>query len=158
MKWPRLPIIPLLLSCCGCLHRTIEVTSDPPGALVILKDQEAGRTPFKTEFKWYGVYDIELSKDGYEPIKTTAPIIAPWWQWVPFDLFTEMLPIEDRHELNYTMVAPTTRQTDPELLLRRGEDLRGKLQSSERPTTQPTTQPTTRPTTRPATRPVRRRR
>ena len=152
---PKIPLIPwmvvlLLALVGGCVHRTITVRSDPPDALVYLNDQEVGRTPFTREFTWYGTYDVELRKEGYQSIKTTAMVWAPWWQWVPIDLFTEALPLEDHHELSYKLAPPTTRQTDPELLLRRGEDLRGELMASEKPTTQPTTRPTTKPTTKPA--------
>jgi PEGA domain-containing protein len=137
-----------LVSVGGCVHRTITVRSDPPDALVYLNDQEVGRTPFTREFTWYGTYDVEVRKEGYQSIKTTAMVWAPWWQWVPFDLITEALPLEDHHDLNYKLVPPSPRQTDPELLLRRGEQMQGQLMSSEKPTTQPTTKPTTKPAKR----------
>ena len=147
---PKIRLIPWMvvaaLCAGGCVHRTISVRSDPPDALVYLNDQEVGRTPFTREFTWYGTYDVEVRKEGYQSIKTTAVVWAPWWQWVPFDLITEALPLEDHHELSYTLTPPSPRQTDPELLLRRGEQLRGELMSSEKPTTQPTTKPTTRAT------------
>src|ERR1700689_2659659 len=61
----------------GCVQRTLTVRSDPDGALVYLNDQEIGRTPLARYFTWYGVYDVELHKEGYQSIKTTAAVIAP---------------------------------------------------------------------------------
>ena len=127
----------LAAASSGCVQRTIHVTSDPPGALVYMNDQEIGRTPMTHKFTWYGTYDVELRKEGYQSVKTTAQVWAPWWQWIPIDFVAELLPLEDRHNLHYTLVEPTTRQSDPELLTRRGDQLKEQLASSERATTRP---------------------
>ncbi len=121
----------------GCVQRTITVRSDPPGALVYMNDQEIGRTPVTRNFLWYGTYDVELRMPGYESVKTTTPVIAPWWQWVPMDFFAETLPLRDNHDLTYAMHRPSAVQEDPQLLARRGEELRGELRSSQRTTTMP---------------------
>src|SRR4051812_11540396 len=77
-------LVPLLsLAGGGCVQRTLTVKSDPPGAIVSLNGVEVGRTPIERDFTWYGVYDVELRKDGYEPLKKRGDVIAPWWQWVP---------------------------------------------------------------------------
>src|ERR1700722_16494181 len=85
----------------GCVQRTVTVRTDPPGALVYLNDQEIGRSPVTRDFKWYGVYDVEIRLGGYESIKTTSgnSMIAPWWQWMPFDLLAEVFPVTDHHEM-----------------------------------------------------------
>src|SRR5262245_4912187 len=80
-----------LLAGCG-VKRTLTVNSNPPGALVYLNGTEIGRTPVTREFTWYGTYGVELRKDGYDTLKTHGDVIAPWWQWVPFDFFAELLP------------------------------------------------------------------
>ena len=54
----------LLGAGCG-VERTLQVNSDPPGALVSLNGEEVGRTPMRKMFLWYGTYDLELRKDGY---------------------------------------------------------------------------------------------
>src|SRR5690348_13497271 len=96
----------LALGAGGCVQRTLRVRSDPPDALVYLNDLEIGRTPVTRSFVWYGTYDVELRKEGFEPIKTTAQVWAPWWQWVPIDFLAEFLPLHDHHELSYTLKEP----------------------------------------------------
>lgn len=145
------------LSCIGCVQRTLTVRTEPEGALVYLNDQEVGRTPFTRSFTWYGIYDLEVHKEGYESLKTTVPLIAPWWQWAPFDFFAELFPLTDHHEMTFTLRPPSEQEQDSMLLLRRAEQLRGELQSGQKPpTTRPHEhkKPTTRPATRPATQPA----
>jgi hypothetical protein len=134
----------LLAVAPGCVRRSLTVTSDPPGALVHLNGQEFGRTPVTRDFTWYGNYDVALRKDGYEPLKTNGKVIAPWWQWVPFDLAAELLPLNDRRELSYKLKPTPERAVEPDAMLSRAEQLRGKLQSS-RFTREPSTVPTTAP-------------
>jgi len=129
----------------GCVTRTLTVRSNPPGALVYMNDQEIGRSPVTRNFLWYGIYDVELRKEGFESIKTTTPVIAPWWQWIPVDFLAEFFPVEDHHDLMYTLRPASEAQAEPDLLIRRGEDLREQLVSSRSPATRPTTKPTTRP-------------
>src|SRR5262249_52403490 len=97
----RSTVIAALLSplLAGCVQRTMTIKSDPPGALVSHKDQEGGRTPLKRDFTWYGDSDVQIRKEGYEPRKTPQPVIARWYEWVPFDLFAQMLPMRatDNH-------------------------------------------------------------
>ena len=54
-----------LLFCGGCgVERTLQIESDPPGALVTLNGNEVGRTPTRKEFVWYGTYDVQLRRRG----------------------------------------------------------------------------------------------
>ena len=129
----------------GCVERTLTVRTNPPGALVYLNDQEFGRTPQTRPFVWYGTYDVQVRLDGYQSVKTTSPVIAPWWQWVPFDLVAELLParLEDHHALQYTLKPLSRQQVDPEAIVERGERLRERLESSRLPKPSQT-QPATR--------------
>lgn len=139
-----------MLSLAGCgVERTLEVNSDPPGALVYLNREEVGRTPLKHEFTWYGQYDVQVRKEGYQTISTTEWVVAPWWQWPPFDFVAELVPgpPHDTHQLMYVM-KPSTRPADPEAIMGRAEAMRGELQSGE--FTRASTKPATKPTTRPA--------
>lgn len=132
----------------GCVHRQLTVTTDPPGALVHLNDQEFGRTPVTREFTWYGTYDVQLRKEGYQTRKTTGKVIAPWWQWVPIDLVAELFPLTDRRQLHYTLKPATQQAIDPDIMLDRAAALRKQLQSTKntrKPTTGPAVQPTTKP-------------
>ncbi len=115
----------------GCVQRTMRVESDPPGALVYMNFQEVGRTPFERDFTWYGTYDVQVRHEGYEPLKTRTPVIAPWWQWPPSDLFAEFIPgLRDERTIRYTLKPATTQPVEPEEILGRAERLRGKLESS----------------------------
>ena len=122
----------------GCVQRQLTVTTDPPGALVQLNGQEFGRTPVTRDFTWYGTYDVALRMEGYQTRKTTGKVIAPWWQWIPFDLFAEALPLHDRRSLAYGMQPTTESQVDPQQMLNRAEAMRPQLESSaRRPATRP---------------------
>ncbi len=108
-KWPR----PLYtesmnrmyrMACCGplavvalaalpgCLERTIVVTSEPEGAIVYVNDQEIGRTPVETDFKYFGVYEVRLNLEGYDPIVTSRKAATPFYEVPPLDLAAEAVP------------------------------------------------------------------
>ncbi len=59
-----LSVIAIPLLCTGCIERLITVSSQPPGALVYLNDEEVGRTPVTVPFRFYGVYDVRLEHEG----------------------------------------------------------------------------------------------
>jgi hypothetical protein len=138
----RLCCVGLALALGGCVNRQLTVTTDPPGALVHLNHQEFGRTPVTRDFTWYGTYDVQLRKEGYQTRKTTGKVIAPWWQWVPFDLFAELLPLTDRRQLHYTLKPTTQEAADPQRMIERAEALRKQLQSTSN-TREPSTAPVT---------------
>ena len=146
-----LPVALLTAWLGGCVERTLTIESDPPGALVYLNDQEVGRTPLTREFTWYGWYDVAVRAPGYKTLKTTSPVIAPAWLWVPFDLLVELLPfpVQDKHRLHYKLVAETEADVDPQQIIARGQQLKGRLEGKGTP---PTTKPSTNPATRPKTR------
>jgi hypothetical protein len=146
----------LMLSTSGCVEQLLTLDSDPSGAVITLNDQEVGRTPVTTNFKWYGFYDANARKEGYQTLKAKSPVIAPWWQWVPFDLIAEVLPIRltDQHFLHYTLQPITARLNDPDRLLRQGERLRAELESgANEPRTRPVKPATSKPATH-ATEPI----
>jgi hypothetical protein len=156
----------LALLSGGCVQRIIAINSTPPGALVYLNDLEVGRTPMTKEFLWYGDYDVTLRRDGYQTLKTHAAVPAPWWQFIPLDLFTEALPLTDVHTFSFAM--EPSRAEPPQAVLGRGEQLAQLLQSSRLPpakqptprapapthaATRPASRATSRPTTALSTRP-----
>ncbi len=88
-------VVIVAMSCgllSGCVKRTLQITSTPPGALVHVNDQEAGRTPLTMPFQHYGVYDVRLEKEGYEPLWTAGRAPAPWWEHPGPDLIAEAIP------------------------------------------------------------------
>ncbi len=94
-----------------------------------MNDQEVGRTPFTRDFVWYGRYEVSLRKNGYETLNTHTSVYAPFWQWVPFDLPMEMLPVTDRHELHYSLRPASTQPADSRAVLARAQQLQNKLES-----------------------------
>lgn len=76
----------------GCAERRLAISSEPPGATVWVNDVEVGRTPVEVNFTHFGVYDVRLRLDGYEPIVTSAEAEAPWYEFVGADLVTEAVP------------------------------------------------------------------
>jgi hypothetical protein len=95
----------------GCQQRSITITSQPEGALVWLNDVEVGRTPVEVDFKWYGVYDVRLAKEGYEPVLTSREAVAPVHEWPGLDLITAPLPLKDRIAWHFDL-SPTAESID----------------------------------------------
>jgi hypothetical protein len=142
----RAILILLCITLSGCVEQVMTVKTNPPGAVVYLNDQVLGRTPLEKDFTWYGIYDVEVRKDGYEALKTHKWVKAPWWNWVPFDLFAELVPwrVRDQQTITFTLKPITQAVVEPGPLMERATQLRGELQSSEftrHPTTAPATQP-----------------
>ena len=114
----------VVLLLMGCVERNAKVRTSPPGALVVVNDEEVGVTPVKFSFLWYGDYEILIRKPGYETLRTQYRIDAPWYQWPPFDVFAEALvpfTIRDEHVLPTYELAPITTPTPAELTERATE-------------------------------------
>jgi hypothetical protein len=151
----------LFISGCGSVEQTMTIDSNPPGALVYMNDQEIGRTPVTRDFTWHGNYDVELRKDGYEPLKTHKWVVAPKWNWVPADLFVNILPLHlhEHQHLSFTLQPVAETAVQPDVLMARAEEMRAQLESSKftaPPATRPatprtvTTRPVKTATTQPA--------
>jgi len=84
-------ILALSMLQSGCVRRRMTVRSNPPGATVYLDGKEIGRTPFSTNFDFYGKREFRLVKDGYETKTVLLPVRAPWYQWFPLDFASEVL-------------------------------------------------------------------
>ena len=141
-----LALVLICASLClsGCVRRTLTITSDPPGALLWLNGREFGRTPLDVDFLYYGVYDVQLVKDGYEPLLTSGEADAPWWDGIPFDLFSEITPGDKRVHIawHYTM---QPRNDDPAALLQRARDLRQAIATRPAATQPAATAPASAP-------------
>lgn len=75
----------------GCVERQLTINTKPQGALVILNDEEIGASPVTVSFNWYGDYDVRISKEGYETLKTHRRLKGPWYDSFPFDFFAGCL-------------------------------------------------------------------
>ena len=139
--------LPALLALGGCgVERTLTVRSDPPGALVYLNGEEAGRTPMRKSFLWYGTYDVQLRKEGHVTRSEATRVWAPWWQIPPIDLLAELvpLPLQDNHTVTYRLRPTPEQEVDTHRVIQRAVEMRGELHSSPytrepRPTTKPAT-------------------
>jgi len=90
----------------GCVERVIQITSQPPGAIVWLNGEEVGATPVTSEFTWYGRYGVTVRKEGYQTIRAARNVKAPVYQWPILDFFSEcFLPftVKDKHHFHFEL-------------------------------------------------------
>lgn len=104
----------LLLLVPGCVHRSLTIRTDPPGAQVYVNDELKGESPVTYDFTWYGWYRLTLRKDGFERLDDHKLLRAPIHSWIPFDLFAELLPlpVRDARTWSYTLT-PTQELPTP---------------------------------------------
>jgi len=117
------------LLCMGCIQRTVSITSNPPGALAYLNDEEVGRTPVEVPFTFYGVYDVRLERDGYMPLWTTHKAEAPWWEALGPDLVAEF--VGGKVQLNWHFEMEPLTEVSDEALIDRARQLRATLTKQE---------------------------
>jgi hypothetical protein len=92
----------LALGWTGCVERRYTIRSDPPGALVIVNDEEIGTTPVSRSHVFYGDREITLIADGYETQTVVQPMNAPWYDNIVTEFFTEnLIPFTIRDEREY---------------------------------------------------------
>jgi hypothetical protein len=104
-------IMSLLLG--GCVERRLTINTEPQGAIVVLNDEEIGISPVTVSFEWYGDYDVRISKEGFETLKTHRKLKGPWYDHFPFDFFAGVLNpkrIVDSYEWTFTLA----KQREPE--------------------------------------------
>jgi len=120
----RILVLAVAAALGGCVERTMEITSEPSGALVILSDVEIGRTPLTHEFTWYGDYDVIVRMEGHETLKTHAHINPPWYEVPPLDLLSAVAPwtYRDQRYLHYEL--KKFQPPAEEDLIRRAEQMR----------------------------------
>jgi len=149
-------IFAFMMVLAGCAQRTVDITSEPSGALVYLNGEEVGRTPLRYDFTWYSNYDVMLRKDGWETLKTHKNISTPPLLFIPpIDLVGELVGAKDHRHWHFVMERPDPRAGEAGNLIARGESMKKDLRSSAQthaPTTFPTTRAMTRPSTMPTTR------
>jgi len=117
----------LAAGASGCVERRYTIRSDPPGALVIVNNEEIGTTPVSRSFTFYGDREVVLSKDGYQTQRVIQPVDAPWYDNLLTEAVTEnFVPytFRDNRDFTYTL-SPEVATSTPELLSR-GEALRAR--------------------------------
>ena len=90
----------------GCVERQLTINTQPTDAMVILNDEQLGLSPVTVSFNWYGIYNIRITKDGYETLKTHRRLKRPLHDYFPFDFFAHCLnpkKIVDSYEWTFEM-------------------------------------------------------
>ncbi len=130
-----LALVVLLAGLTGCVERCITIGSNPSGALVLLNDQEIGRTPVTVPFTWYGDYDVRLRFEENvgtpeRPVikryylHTHKRTVVPAHEVMPLDLFAELLPVTFKDEQVWAFVVPEVKEpTDPEEIKKSDKEL-----------------------------------
>src|SRR5262249_21179703 len=57
-------------------------------------------------FTYYGRYEFEVMKEGYETRKIEWRVRAPWFEWIPLDFFSENVwpwHIQDNRRLPFEL-------------------------------------------------------
>jgi len=111
-------ILIVSLFLAGCVERQLTIKTEPQGALVTLNDEEIGTSPVTVSFNWYGDYNVRISKEGYQTLKTHRKLKGPWYDKFPFDLFAQLIipkRIVDSYEWTFTL-APKQYPTREELI------------------------------------------
>ncbi len=124
----------LALLAGGCVERTVSITSEPPGAVVWLNDEEVGRTPVVVPFTFHGVYDVRLEREGHRPLWTKAKTNEHWWELPGPDLVAEAIP-DGKSETKWHFTLEPDTGVDPDALVDRAKQLRDE--STPKPTTLP---------------------
>jgi hypothetical protein len=121
--------IPVAIVVGGCVERRLTITTTPPGATVILNDQEVGESPVTVPFNWYGDYSVRVNKDGYETLDTHRKLKAPLHDHFPLDFFAQVLypgRIVDAYEWSFELA--TKEYPARDTLIEEGQSLRNQLE------------------------------
>jgi len=112
----------------GCVERKLTINTEPQGAVVVLNDEEIGTSPVTTSFNWYGDYNVRISKEGFETLKTHRKLKGPWYDKFPFDFFAQLIypgKIVDSYEWTFEL-APK-REIPREELIRNALELKKQV-------------------------------
>jgi hypothetical protein len=128
-KWSLLlAVLAAGLLLGGCVERKLTINTEPQGAVVVLNDEEIGTSPVTVSFEWYGDYDVRITKEGFETLKTHRNLKAPLRDYFPFDFFAQILNpkrIVDSYEWTFTL-APQ-KQPDRDELIQNAQSLKEQL-------------------------------
>jgi hypothetical protein len=110
-------------------RRSLEITTEPPGATVILDDHVLGPTPLVVPFTHYGTHLLTLALEDHQLHSELVAVEPPWYGEFPWDLFSEVLvPIgwRDEHRVHRVLEPGMIEPGEPDLrsVLERAELLR----------------------------------
>jgi hypothetical protein len=114
---------------CGCVERKLTIHTEPPGALVVLNDEEIGESPVTVGFNWYGDYCVRIGKEGFQTLDTHQELEGPWYDDFPFDFFAQIVSpkrVVDSYEWTFELspMPPVSRDE----LIRSAEQMKERLQ------------------------------
>ncbi|HIJ51638.1 MAG TPA: PEGA domain-containing protein [Planctomycetes bacterium] len=108
----------------GCVERNLTINTEPQEALVVLNDEEIGTSPVTVSFEWYGDYNVRVSKEGFETLKTHRKLNRPWYDKFPFDFFTMLNPERTIDEYEWTFELAPKKEMSREELIQNAEELK----------------------------------
>ena len=111
----------------GCVERQLTINTEPQGALVTLNDEEIGTSPVTASFEWYGDYDVRISKEGYQTLKTHRKLEGPWYDKFPFDFFAMLNAKRTVDSYEWTFELGPRQEIGREELIRNAEELQKEL-------------------------------
>jgi hypothetical protein len=105
----------LVVTASGCVERTVTIVTDPPGAIVVLDGELAGKSPVTVPFRHYGNHAICLKLDGYMTVLGSIRLRSPWYQKPGIDFFSEnVYPATLVVERSATFTLVKVEQADPD--------------------------------------------
>lgn len=78
----------------GCVERTLEIRTVPPGARVWVDGRlrgVTGKEPLVVSFDHYGTRELRAEKEGFVPAVKRESVAPPFYQVFPLDFFFECL-------------------------------------------------------------------
>ena len=128
----------------GCVERRVTIGSEPSGALLMLNDQEVGRTPVTVPITWDGDYDVRLryEKNVGTPenpkivryyLHTHKATVIPWFEYIPMDLAAELLPMPFKDEQVWAFPIPQVQAPTDAELIDRARTLKAQMDAETRP-------------------------
>jgi hypothetical protein len=118
----------------GCVIRRYTIRTEPPGATVVVNDEEIGPTPVSRSFTYYGDREIKLIKDGYATKTVIQPVPAPWWDNLLTEFFTEnLVPFTLRDEREFAYQLEPAQPPTADDLHGRAEVMRAEAQAPPTP-------------------------
>ena len=112
----------------GCVERRLTIATEPSDAIVYLNDEEIGRSPVTVDFNWYGVYQVQIIKPGFDILNDQRQLAAPAHDSFPWDFFAEVLwpgTITDEYNWKFTL-EPAVNMPSEELL-QKAEKMRKQM-------------------------------
>jgi len=115
----------------GCVLREFTIRSEPSGAEIFIDGKQLNKTPFTQRFDFYGTHRVVLRYKGYLTYEGEIRLKIPWWQYFPFDLFTEILPFEIKDSQDFSFTLKKAEEI-PQDLKKKAEEMNREWRSDER--------------------------